>query len=357
MFHGTYTAEDVTFLLKQINIQETDISDKEKLIQTGKKHYSQMLSLENPPSDEYISVFHESLELNKIQFAKDVLYLSSVIADKENPVIVSLARAGTPVGVLVKRTLKEIFKVDIPHYSVSIIRDKGLDLNALKFINDNHPDSEIIFLDGWTGKGVISRQLKKSVSEFNQKYNTNISDKLYVLADISGSADFCATNKDYLIPSAIFNSTISGLISRTVTDIEEIGLNDFHGCKFYTDLLEHDISLWFIEHIMDIIINLDLDNINKPDLKNQEVLKQISENFLNDMMIKYSIDNINHIKPGIGETTRVLLRRVPEKLLIKNKKLKEIKHLLILAQEKGCSIEELADMPYNAVGLIAKVKG
>ena len=37
---------------------------------------------------------------------------------------------------------------------------------------------------------------------------------------------------------------------------------------------------------------------------------------------EYGIDNINLIKPGIGETTRVLLRRVPWKILV-NEKYKE----------------------------------
>ncbi len=33
MFHGTYKENDVTFLLKQIDIKETDIKNKELLIQ------------------------------------------------------------------------------------------------------------------------------------------------------------------------------------------------------------------------------------------------------------------------------------------------------------------------------------
>ncbi|MBC7475263.1 MAG: hypothetical protein H7263_13295, partial [Candidatus Sericytochromatia bacterium] len=46
MFHGSYKSDDVTFLLKPINIQETDILSKEKLIQSGSKHYSEMISQE-----------------------------------------------------------------------------------------------------------------------------------------------------------------------------------------------------------------------------------------------------------------------------------------------------------------------
>ena len=52
---------------------------------------------------------------------------------------------------------------------------------------------------------------------------------------------------------------------------------------------------------------------------------------------EYGIDNINLIKPGIGETTRVLLRRVPWKILV-NEKYKEdasLEHILRLAEEKS----------------------
>jgi hypothetical protein len=357
MFHGTYKENDVTFLLKQIDIKETDIKNKELLIQSGKKHYSEMLSFEKAPSKDYLNVFYESLEINKDEFAKDILYMSNIINKKKKPVIVSLARAGTPIGVLIKRTIKDIFNRDINHYSVSIVRDKGLDLNALKYIVKNHQDSEIIFLDGWTGKGVISRELKKSVELFNNQNNTNVSSDLYVLSDISGAADYFSTNNDYLIPSAILNSTISGLVSRTIIDIDNSNNNDFHACKFYDYLLEHDISLWFVDYMMEIIKKLDLKLLNTQLNNLNNDLKLKSLDFINKTMEKYSIDNINYIKPGIGETTRVLLRRVPERILIKKIDSNQVKHLIVLAKEKNCRIDEIIDMPYNAVGLIAKLKG
>lgn len=358
MFHGSYNENDVTFLLKKIDIKETDIKNKELLIQSGKKHYSQMLSYENPPSLEYLNVFYESLELNKDKFAKDLLYMANIINKIKNPVIVSLARAGTPIGVLIKRIISELFDNDIQHYCISIIRDKGLDLNALDFIIKKHPDSEIVFLDGWTGKGVISRELKKSVKSFNNQNNTFISDKLYVLSDISGSADISATNNDYLIPSAVLNSTISGLISRTVTDIDSLKNDDFHGCKFYTHLKEYDLSNWFIDYMMNVIKETKNSTINNTFIKNESnnELRKKSVEFIDFIMKKYDIKNINHIKPGIGETTRVLLRRVPERILVKNIESDQIKHLKILAKEKNCPIDVMADMPYNAVGLIAKIK-
>ena len=42
MFSGSYVAADVQFLLRPISIENTTIEEKERLIQSGKKHYSEM---------------------------------------------------------------------------------------------------------------------------------------------------------------------------------------------------------------------------------------------------------------------------------------------------------------------------
>lgn len=355
MLHGTYKTDDVTFLLKVIDIKETDTLNKEKLIQSGQKHYSQMLSVEKPPSREYLEVFYQAFELNKNRFAKDIVNLALLINKTDNPVIVSLARAGTPIGVLLKRIFRDILGKEINHYSVSIIRDKGLDLNALDYIYKNNPDSNIIFVDGWTGKGVISKQLKKSVKEFNLKNNSNISDLLYVVSDISGMADFSSTDQDYLIPSAVLNSTVSGLISRTITGVEGLDVHDFHGCKFYDFLISSDLSLWFIDEIMNTINNLNIKTLDSYLLSDKNYLKEKSLAFIKEMMKEFNINNINYIKPGLGETTRVLLRRVPERILVQDINSEEVKHLVVLAKEKNCPIIEFKAMPYKAVGIIATV--
>ena len=71
----------------------------------------------------------------------------------KNVVLVSLARAGTPIGILAKRYIKQRYNLDLPHYTISIIRDRGIDINAIKYIINKHKDSsKIQFIDGWTGK-------------------------------------------------------------------------------------------------------------------------------------------------------------------------------------------------------------
>ena len=77
---------------------------------------------------------------------------------------------------------------------------------------------------------------------------------------------------------------------------------------------------------------------------------------LADIKEKFDIDNINLIKPGVGETTRVLLRRVPWKILVNDMKNKNLKHILILAKEKNVPIEVYKDMAFSCCGIIKSKK-
>ena len=63
------------------------------------------------------------------------------------------------------------------------------------------------------------------------------------------------------------------------------------------------------------------------------------------------------MKPGIGETTRVLLRRVPWKVLVDEKHEKDaaLAHIIRLAEEKQVPVERYPLRHYRACGLIKKM--
>lgn len=70
----------------------------------------------------------------------------------------------------------------------------------------------------------------------------------------------------------------------------------------------------------------------------------------------FEIDDINLIKPGVGETTRVLLRRIPWKILICKQNNPDLKHILLLAKEKNVPIEIYENMTYSCCGLIKPLR-
>ena len=191
-FCGSYRPEDVTFLLKPISMAlTTDLAQKERLIQNGVRHYSEMLSPEAVPSERYLRVYHQALASNLGQMARDCLNLAHLIAARRSgPVtVVSLMRGGTPIGVILKHLLTRCLQREACHYSISIIRDRGIDHVALDHIlQAGHAPESIVFVDGWTGKGVISRELERFMQDYNRSRQVDIESGLYVLSDLAGSA-------------------------------------------------------------------------------------------------------------------------------------------------------------------------
>lgn len=351
-FSGSYRPEQVQFLLKPIALAPmTDTVAKEALIQSGQKHYSEMLSPEYPPSPQYLALFRHACAQNNARMAQDCLTLAALIAQKHPtpPALLSLARAGTPVGVILRHILSRHYGMPVAHYSLSIIRDRGIDENALRYVLSRHRAESLVFIDGWTGKGVISRELTRFVSAFNQREHTRITPDLHVLSDLAGTAACAASSDDYLIPSAILNATVSGLVSRSILN-EQIGAEDFHGCVYYQDLAPHDLSQQFADSITALTDQAAaLPDAHPADTRHAA---SVSAQYLAHAQTRYGISNPNLIKPGIGEATRVLLRRQPERLIVRESDHPDTRHLRQLAQEKCVPVHIDPALPYHAVSLI-----
>lgn len=350
-FSGSYRSDDVSFLLKPLAMQDfVDVPEKEFLIQSGQRHYSEMLSPESLPSERYLAVFREACAANTARMARDCLTLAGLISQRRSgPVtLVSLARAGTPVGVVLNHLLPKVFGRASTHYSVSIIRDRGIDQVALEHIlAQGHPPESIVFIDGWTGKGVISRELAHSVARFNDEHGTAIDSGLYVLSDLAGSAACAASEADYLIPSSILNATVSGLVSRTV-----VGAPDqLHGCVYYEAFAPHDRSRQFVDAVTAAALALDGADLPHAAL-DRAAAAATSRACLAQLQQEYGVVDVNLIKPGIGEATRVLLRRVPRLLLVRDPASADVRHLTLLAQEKNVPVIIDQSLPYQAVSLI-----
>ncbi|MGP1570165.1 MAG: cysteine protease StiP family protein [Eubacteriales bacterium] len=349
---SSYDKKDVTILLKDITGLVTPLpaKEREKLIQSG-KHYSQMLPLEYVPSDKYIEIYEKTLSVSAKTVANAVATLAKKLLDvyDKNITLVSLARAGTPIGILLKRYMIKKYAIHPKHYTISIIRDRGIDKNAIDYILKNHSPYSIVFVDGWVGKGAILKELKLALSEFE-----GISDNIAVLADPAHVTSLCGTHEDILIPSACLNCTVCGLISRTYLDDSIIKPDDFHGAIYYEEFEKDDRSNSFLAEI-EKHFNFEQDCINLQihdlSLENTglEETKNIAANF--------DISDINMIKPGIGETTRVLLRRVPYKILINPNFAddSELAHVYQLAKEKNVPIEYYKLINYKCVGIIKKL--
>ncbi|GGJ39328.1 hypothetical protein GCM10008938_26730 [Deinococcus roseus] len=354
----SYDPQDVTFLLLPIEIETLSVEEKEKRIQSGNSHYSEILSIESPPKADYLELYHRAVERQAARVAQDIRLLAAQLVQDtpagQKLVLVSLARAGTPVGVLLTRFLRSCGH-EVQHYSVSIIRDRGLDLHALQHIvnQEGNLAEHLHFIDGWTGKGVISRELQISVDHFNAEQGTRLSSNLYVLADISGTAHHAPTHEDYLIPHAVLNGTVSGLISRTVRQPEAYAAGAFDGAMHLEHLTAQDETLTYLGMIEEHHPQPpQLPELLSDSPRNTAQLRTTSMQCLQDLQRGYGERPLNYIKPGVGESTRVMLRRIPERLIVRDPQHPDVHHLIELAEKRQVEVTKQVDLPYQAVALI-----
>ena len=340
---GTYKLQDVTILLKDISglVKPLGTAEREKLIQSG-RYYSEFLPIEYEPSEKYLQSYFDALKrYSKITAAAVAKVAEKIFADKGKKIaLVSLARAGTPIGILIKHYLEQKFPCEVAHYTISIIRGVGIDKNAVNFILQRHNPAEIQFVDGWTGKGAIQRELNLAIKDF-----PNVDAGLAVLSDPAGVSEKYGTHEDFLIASSCLNSTVSGLLSRTFLRSDIIGKNDFHGAAFYKKLADKDLTYQFINAIEKHFGDF-------PEIKNSAVEINSGLAEIKKIAADFKIDDINLIKPSIGEATRVLLRRLPWKILVRSFNDENLEHLYQLAKEKGAPIEIYPLKNYKACGLI-----
>ncbi|MFF4509846.1 phosphoribosyltransferase [Streptomyces mirabilis] len=356
---SSYAPDEVGWLLQDLSdvTLEAPTEEREEAIQSGGAHYAESLPVEYQPSPQYQELFQTALGTSAARIAQAVGAVTElVLAERSpHPVLVSLARAGTPVGVLMRRWAQHRHGLDLPHYAVSIVRGRGIDANALRWLAAHHDPADVVFVDGWTGKGAITRELTEAIREFESAEGvTGFDPEIAVLADPGSCVRTYGTREDFLIPSACLNSTVSGLISRTVLRSDLVGEYDFHGAKFYRELAGSDVSVDFLDavaaHFPDVAdaacaqAKELLATDRTPTWEGWAAVERISE--------EYEIHDVNLVKPGVGETTRVLLRRVPWKILARAGAGTDLDHVRLLAQQRGVPVEEVDELPYTCVGLI-----
>ncbi|MFJ3507879.1 phosphoribosyltransferase [Streptomyces luteogriseus] len=356
---SSYAPEEVGWLLQDLSdvTLEAPTEEREEAIQSGGAHYAESLPVEYQPSEQYQELFHAALEDSAARIAQAVgVVTETVLAERSpRPVLVSLARAGTPVGILMRRWAQHRHGLDLPHYAVSIVRGRGIDANALRWLARHHDPRDVVFVDGWTGKGAITRELAQALKEFEKSDGISGFDpEIAVLADPGSCVRTYGTREDFLIPSACLNSTVSGLISRTVLRADLVGPDDFHGAKFYRELAGTDVSVAFVDAVCARFPEVAdaacaqakelLATDRSPTWEGWAAVERISE--------EYAIHDVNLVKPGVGETTRVMLRRVPWKVLARAGAGSDLDHVRLLAEQRGVPVEEVDGLPYTCVGLI-----
>ena len=361
---GSYRTCDVTFLLKEVFIAPIGIAKKEAAIQFGVRHYSEMISDEPRPDIRYMELFHQAWSQSRTRFAREVTGIGQrirqMITDGVLPseiTLCSLVRAGVPLGVILKRELEDA-GIDVVHFGISIIRDRGIDMNAMNHVMTVRDPAGIVFVDGWTGKGAIANELRKAWPAA-----TGQKPFFVVLADPCGEADLSGSHDDWLIPTGILGANISGLISRSILNADVIGPGDFHGFIPVSHLSDIDQSSAFADDIHHEIkrIHATSESVVTPQLLGHDAslrdqLRLRASVCVKRVMDYAKTDNTNRVKPGIAEATRAVLRRKPEHVFVRSMTDPDVTALIHLCNENTIpyTVEPHMTGPYRAITLIGK---
>ncbi|UBV44619.1 cysteine protease StiP family protein (plasmid) [Deinococcus taeanensis] len=332
---STFAPGDVEVLLQPGEVQLVSVAEKEALLRTGRS-YGTLLTPEEAPGAIQLHAYRAALDRGAPHLGPLLAGLSRTLLSANAPAVyVSLARAGTPVGCVLRR-LAGLAGRDVPHYTVSIIRGEGLDPVALQLIRRRHPDATLVFIDGWSGKGSIASTLRASVP-------ADLRWRLAVLSDPAGVADHPATYEDLLLPHAALNATVSGLLSRSFT----VARGELHGARLETALADFDVSRAYVDELTELARYA---QPALPPLPGRRPVDPVTPVF--QLAGQLGVLNPHHVKPSVGEATRVFLRRRPGHLLLRRPDHPDTLHLQALAAHQGVPVVVCPDLPYLAAALI-----
>lgn len=336
----SYNKDDVTLLLKDLTgiVEPVSLEEREKRVANG-EYVRSILIKEYEVSKEYRDIVNKYIPM----FAENTALLVKALAEKlieakgKNIVLVDIVRAGIPVGILVKRYLKYKYDIDVMHYGISLV--KGLDKEAMQFIINKHGAENIQFIDGWTGKGTVAKEVKESCKEFN-----GVDDGLAVLSDAIGVSKYTGTKQDVYIPNSPLNASITGLVSITILNERFKGDGDFHGAAYLKELEEIDQSKEFVD-----LVSSYFNKVEKMEIADDaEFMADDTEIDKLDLELNRDKKLIN---PGINEAARAVLRRKLECLLVNDMNDIECKPLIELAKCKGVKVKEHSLKGYKAISI------
>jgi hypothetical protein len=180
-----------------------------------------------------------------------------------------------------------------------------------------------------------------------------------VIADPCGRAGLCASREDWLIPSGILGGNVSGLISRSILRPDLTGPEAFHGYVALDHLADIDLSRDFVNRVDAELTRIPGEvPIGADSSKDQAwTFRSGAETAVSRIAERFSVDNLNRIKPGIAEATRAVLRRRPDQVLVRSATGDpDLSALLHLCSRDGVAVIEAPELtgPYRAVTLIQR---
>lgn len=355
-FSGSFSADEVVVYANPIRVLDATVPEvlvgKGLADKTLAWRESEIASLSD---GEYMGMYEDILQEEGNLFAKDVFTLATKMAFRNEGrpiVLVSLMRAGTIIGVLLKRALG-LIGCDCSHYSICGVNSQNHESfgRTMDHIRTLHDERDVVFVDGWTSAGSISTLLHSAVSRYNAERLTRVKPTLAVLVDLTGTAAFSAAVDDYLVPSAMLRAIGCGLLSASIdTCLQNEGSAE--SCLYFEELLPHDRSNALVDAVMGRMHRLvsfeewrfDTDEAKLGRFEVYSALRQKCRDVFG---------NCVNVKPGMSESTRILSAGQPARvLLVRGSRCKSLQSLIYLAKRQQVEVQFVDDLPYMAATVV-----
>lgn len=350
-FPCSYPPEDVTFLAELAEASPVGAAELRGAVGSGERAIFQMVTAEPEPDAAQLGLFRDALARNRGRLARDVRATAAALADRRpgGVALLSLVRAGVPLGILVARELRRR-GVPCRHYAVSLVREVGVDWIALDRVLADHAPGEVAFLDGWTGKGATGASLSASVAEYAACRGVRLDGGLHVVQDISGTAPVAGGDEDYLVPSAMLNAAVHGLVSRTILPDPSAARTRLHACAVFAAPACGDLSDGFLRAVEAA------EPAPPASRRDPAALRQASSAFMAAVAARFGVADRNRIKPGVNEATRAAVLRVPDAVLVRDAGDPEVAHILRAAAASSAPVLVDPAMPYAACVVTGPLK-
>lgn len=336
---SSYNEDDVMLLLNDMTGKIEPVTQEERKVRVENGEAVRSIIIkEYEVSDEYTKIVNDNMEPYLQKMANVVGVLAEILyKNKRNDlVLVDIARAGIPIGILLKRYIKQFYNVNIPHYGISLVN--GLDPKAMEYIINKHGTNGVQFVDGWCGKGRVAKEIKKCVEQFYP----NVDPGLAVLSDCLGVAKYAGTREDIYIPYSPLNCSITGLVSITVANEKFENPTGFHSAVYCKELENKDQSVDFIEKVAS--------KFTKQEAKELNSNIYIDDTEI-DKIAKLAGHDKKELNPGINEAARAVLRRTLEKMIVSDTSDPDVFVLVKLCESKNVPIVEMNIKGYKAVSV------
>ena len=354
MVRSTLPEEECVCLLKDLTGQLEPVSFEEKLryLESGGKSYD-IICRDDIRTEEELAYIRQLINVHAPVVARKTAILSEKLyfCKEKKPVLVSLARGGIPYGVLCGRYLRKYYRYCAPHYVVSLVRGVGFDENALEYILKRHEDKDIVFIDGWTGSGYLTDQLKLYVNKFNSDHGIHIVPEMAVVADLAEVCRLNGTTEDIFLPSSCLNAEVSGLISSICINKKFIGVKDFHGCILMGEMKASDLSVYYADTVSAAFQKAEPAcemELRKGAEKNVSLYKNARGAIIEQLGLAPDAK----VRLGIGESFRALFRQPLACLVVNDDNDPDVRYLIEFAVAKKIKIVQADFGKYKGAAVL-----